>query len=305
MWQAFGKHVAVAFGASAGRAALDRGLEHFFSGSGRASKLPGRKWKTVSGVPIYRDEWGDFVVVVDRDNEDGWYYTDDPRDAVDTAKVMAKGRSAKGRAAQGRRGRRGAPPASTFRQYREVLVDLAKRAKSNPTASRAWKDTVGLVVYRPSGHRKGYTIGATKGAYGYSGGIGPFKSSYGAVMSIWHMEQSGVRGLPNSKGQRNMPSLRDWISVRDYPYPGAAQYTMQHFADFPGGHLAYGKFGGKTTAWMHRDKKDYALVKSRGGYEFSRVTSYPAYGFPYSGSATFRTGSDARKALIAALAASA
>ena len=64
---------------------------------------------------------------------------------------------------------------------------------------------------------------------------------------------------------------------------------------------------------MHRNKKDYALVKSRGGYEFSRVTStsksrssmiwsYPAYG-PYDGSATFRTGSDARKAIVAALAA--
>lgn len=210
MWQAFGKHAAIAFGAGAGRAAMNHGIERFFSGSGRAAKLPGRKWKTVSGVPIYRDEWGDFVVIVDRDNEDGWYYTDDPRDAVDTAKVMAKGRSAKGRAAQGRRARprpthrpHGLPPASTFRQYSTVLDTLAKRGKRKLAVSRAWKDTVGLVVYRPSGRNQGFSIGQTKRGNGYRGGIGPFNSTYEAAMSIWHMEQSKVRGLGNRRGRRN------------------------------------------------------------------------------------------------------
>ena len=385
MWQAFGKHAAIAFGAGAGRAAMNHGIEHFFSGSGRAAKLPGRKWKTVSGVPIYRDEWGDFVVIVDRDNEDGWYYTDDPRDAVGTAKVMAKGRSAQGRAAQGRRaatithrykiirkqrglpgssekvgtiklsaalsdakvraairknvgsewsiithesvtpgrraddaeyvkwlntskklnaqvdatsaamqqfptgamgltpdavkfsvefkaadaafqrafrmlqdfnknspkafkrrasverrarrwgssaqGRRarprpthrphGLPPASTFRQYSTVLDTLAKRGKRKLAVSRAWKDTVGLVVYRPSGRNQGFSIGQTKRGNGYRGGIGPFNSTYEAAMSIWHMEQSKVRGLgnkriprsPSNQGRRAAPTTKQRKSM--------------------------------------------------------------------------------------------
>lgn len=102
----------------------------------------------------------------------------------------------------------------------------------------------------------------------------------------------------------------NWISLRHGRH---SPWETQHSADIPGGHISYGKFGKTISVWMHRNKKDYALVKSRGGYEFSRVTStsksrssmiwsYPAYG-PYDGSATFRTGSDARKAIVAALAA--
>jgi hypothetical protein len=120
--------------------------------------------------------------------------------------------------------------------------------------------------------------------------------------SAYERNVEGVRESDADHLARIRASL-NWISFRDYPYRGASQYTLQYSADIPGGHVSYGKFGDKTTAWMHRNKKDYALVKSRDGYKFERVTTYPAYGFPYHGSATFRTGSDARKALSAALAA--
>ena len=72
------------------------------SARGRRAKTPGRLWKTVSGIKIYRDsEWDQYVVVPDPGDEASWYYTDDREDAVGTAKAQARamGGSARGRRA--------------------------------------------------------------------------------------------------------------------------------------------------------------------------------------------------------------
>ena len=64
-----------------------------------------------------------------------------------------------------------------------------------------------MVVYRPRGRNRGFSIGQTKRGNGYTGGIGPFDSTYEAAMSIWHMEQSNVRGLGNRTGRRARPPI--------------------------------------------------------------------------------------------------
>ena len=56
------------------------------SARGRSAKAPGKLWKRVKGVRIYRDvEWDQYIVVPDPTDEAGWYHTDDRRDAVQTA----------------------------------------------------------------------------------------------------------------------------------------------------------------------------------------------------------------------------
>ncbi len=76
------------------------------SPEGRRAKAPGRLWKRVKGVRIYRDvDWDQYVVAPDLDDEVGFYYTDDPEDAVQTAGWIAENEpwSVAGRAARGRR----------------------------------------------------------------------------------------------------------------------------------------------------------------------------------------------------------
>ncbi len=73
-----------------GLAALAGAAAYGASHRGHRAQLPGRKWKTVGGIPIYRTADGEYVVVPDPDYELGWYYTDDPQDAGGTAMIIAK-----------------------------------------------------------------------------------------------------------------------------------------------------------------------------------------------------------------------
>lgn len=58
---------------------------------GRRAKAPGKLWKRVKGVRIYRDvEWDQYVVAPDLTHEAGWYHTDDREDAVQTAGWIAE-----------------------------------------------------------------------------------------------------------------------------------------------------------------------------------------------------------------------
>ena len=69
---------------------------HKARGRKAAHKPPGRKWKTVAGIPIYKDsDYGEYIVAV-TPRESTWYYTDDADDAVGTARAEGKrsGRSA-------------------------------------------------------------------------------------------------------------------------------------------------------------------------------------------------------------------
>jgi len=62
-----------------------------WSPRGRRAKAPGRLWKRVQGVRIYRDvDWDQYVVAPDLDDEMGFYYTDDREDAVLTARQIAQ-----------------------------------------------------------------------------------------------------------------------------------------------------------------------------------------------------------------------
>lgn len=58
---------------------------------GRRAKAPGKLWKRIKGVRIYRDlEWDQYVVAPDLTHEAGWYHTDDREDAVQTAGWIAQ-----------------------------------------------------------------------------------------------------------------------------------------------------------------------------------------------------------------------
>ena len=75
-----------AWRALAGAAAKGR------SARGRRAKAPGRLWKTVAGVRIYKTPDGEYIVAPDLDYPHGWYYTDDPQDAGGTAMIEGRRR---------------------------------------------------------------------------------------------------------------------------------------------------------------------------------------------------------------------
>jgi len=107
-------------------------------------------------------------------------------------------------------GRRSATPQqpspAVIRQYVAVLEELPVRARQNRASravSRAWYSAVGAIVYRPSGSRKGYSVGQRPRNGRYHGGVGPFGTAYEAAMAIWHLEAAGARGLP-TRGRRSV-----------------------------------------------------------------------------------------------------
>ncbi len=59
---------------------------------GRRAKAPGKLWKTVAGVRVYKTPDGEYIVAPDLDYPHGWYYTDDPQDAGGTAMIEGRRR---------------------------------------------------------------------------------------------------------------------------------------------------------------------------------------------------------------------
>lgn len=129
------------------------------------------------------------------------------------------------------------------------------------------------------------------------------RQAVAACLSMDREKRLRADGSYIRKGQRGKGKKLTWVGARDYPYQGARHYMMSYYAEVPGGTIGYGKdgHGGTITVWMSRGG-EYSLDKTRDGFAFSRVTSYPQQGQPYFGSHRFKTGTEARKAAEAAWA---
>ena len=150
-----------------------------------------------------------------------------------------------GLAARGRRARREINPYPRPWAIEQLLDNLARRgdARGRVISSDYFRKSVGLVVYRPSGRNRGFSVGQTKHGNGYRGGIGPFASSEEAAMAIWQMKRSDVRGLPNKK-----PS---WLGAPKISYLGR---TIAKF----------GSGKGAVRVYRKGDRRPYTYTVTKG-----------------------------------------
>jgi hypothetical protein len=146
-----------------------------------------------------------------------------------------------GAAARGK----GIPSRSTQRQYQGVLSELKRRGSQRIAVSRAFPD-VGLIVHRPG---KGFYVGQHKTGSRYTGGIGPFKTTYEATMAIWHMEQSGVQG-------QRAKSKRDFVN-RVWERQAPTMPDIELPSSIPGMEGPFRYRSGKILYWDPKEGKYY------------------------------------------------